>query len=72
MRALPIIAILATMLRIFTDLIETLGPTRATAPGANRQHTLELATAVLLIEVVRADGFGRKRHMTSGRLAGGA
>ena len=44
------------MLRIFTDLIETLGPTRATAPGANRQHTLELATAVLLIEVVRADG----------------
>jgi uncharacterized tellurite resistance protein B-like protein len=45
------------MLRIFTNLLESLDPARrATSSGPEFQHTLELATAVLLIEVVRADG----------------
>lgn len=45
------------MLRIFTNLLESLDPSRrAETSGPAFQHTLELATAVLLIEVVRADG----------------
>jgi len=45
------------MLRIFTNLLESIDPSRrADTSGPAFQHTLELATAVLLIEVVRADG----------------
>jgi uncharacterized tellurite resistance protein B-like protein len=43
------------MLRVLTDLFASLGT--APAPAApDRQHTLQLATAVLMLEVVRADG----------------
>ena len=44
------------MLRILSNLFESLGPAGSTTPAADREHTLQLATAVLLIEVVRADG----------------
>lgn len=45
------------MLRILSRLLDSLGPSGAAAPAiADREHTLQLATAVLLIEVVRADG----------------
>lgn len=44
------------MLSILTDLFDSLKPTPASAGNADREHTLQLATAVLLIEVVRADG----------------
>ena len=44
------------MLRILTGLFESLHASPATHGDANLQHTLELATAVLLIEVMRADG----------------
>lgn len=37
-------------------MLESLQATPAPAGSADLQHTLELATAVLLIEVVRADG----------------
>jgi uncharacterized tellurite resistance protein B-like protein len=44
------------MLRVLSDLFESLKPAASPAPAPDRQHTLQLATAVLLIEVVRADG----------------
>lgn len=44
------------MLRILTDLFDSLKSTPAPAGNPDREHTLQLATAVLLIEVVRADG----------------
>jgi uncharacterized tellurite resistance protein B-like protein len=44
------------MLRILTDLFESLKPAQASVGLADREHTLQLVTAVLLIEVVRADG----------------
>lgn len=43
------------MLRVLTDLFDSLRSAPAAA-GAAREHTLELATAVLMLEVVRADG----------------
>jgi uncharacterized tellurite resistance protein B-like protein len=43
------------MLRMLTELFESLGSSPAPA-APDRQHTLQLATAVLLLEVVRADG----------------
>jgi uncharacterized tellurite resistance protein B-like protein len=43
------------MLRLLTGLFESLqGP--GSSESASPEHTLELATAVLLIEVMRADG----------------
>lgn len=44
------------MLRIFSDLFDALKPQSAPADAPAREHTLQLATAVLFIEVVRADG----------------
>lgn len=45
------------MLRILSSLFDSLSPSgAATAANSDREHTLQLATAVLLIEVVRADG----------------
>ncbi len=45
------------MLRIFSNLFESLGPqTPATTSQDAREHMLQVATAVLLIEVARADG----------------
>jgi uncharacterized tellurite resistance protein B-like protein len=44
------------MLRILKDLMATLQASKSDAGSAHTQHTLELATAVLLIEVMRADG----------------
>lgn len=45
------------MLRIFSNLFESLGPrTPATTNQTEREHLLQVATAVLLIEVARADG----------------
>jgi uncharacterized tellurite resistance protein B-like protein len=44
------------MLRILTDLFDSLKPAQAPVGLAEREHTLQLVTAVLLIEVVRADG----------------
>lgn len=44
------------MLRILSDLFDSLKPSLAPVDIADREHTLQLATAVLLIEVVRADG----------------
>jgi uncharacterized tellurite resistance protein B-like protein len=42
------------MLRALKDLFDALVPS-AGAPAADAQHTLQLATAVLLVEVMRAD-----------------
>ena len=44
------------MLRILSDLFESLKTTQAPAGVPAREHTLQLVTAVLLVEVVRADG----------------
>jgi uncharacterized tellurite resistance protein B-like protein len=44
------------MLRILTDLFNSLKPAQAPVGTAGREHTLQLVTAVLLVEVVRADG----------------
>lgn len=44
------------MLRILTELFDSLRAVREPSGAAQGQHTLQLATAVLLIEVVRADG----------------
>lgn len=44
------------MLRLLNNLFESLQSPGSAAPEAERAHTLELATAVLLIEVMRADG----------------
>lgn len=45
------------MLRIFSNLFDSLGPKTPTSTGqTDREHTLQVATAVLLIEVARADG----------------
>ena len=43
------------MLRVLRQLFDSL-PAGADRAGPDREHTLELATAVLMIEVVRADG----------------
>jgi uncharacterized tellurite resistance protein B-like protein len=44
------------MLHILTDLFESLKPSPVAATARDREHTLQVATAVLLIEVMRADG----------------
>lgn len=44
------------MLRLFNDLIESLKGSAASRNDASREHSLEMATAVLMMEVVRADG----------------
>lgn len=44
------------MLRILRDLLESLQGAEGHTGAARSQHTIELATAVLLIEVMRADG----------------
>jgi uncharacterized tellurite resistance protein B-like protein len=44
------------MLRAFTDLLHSLRYATTTPDAPTRQHALQLATAVLLVEVVRADG----------------
>lgn len=45
------------MLRVFSKLFDSLGPiTPATTGQHDREHTLQVATAVLLVEVGRADG----------------
>ena len=42
------------MLRALKDLFDALAPA-AGAPAADAEHTLQLSTAVLLVEVMRAD-----------------
>ena len=42
------------MLRALKDLFDSIAPPAGTAP-ARDEHTLQLATAVLLVEVMRAD-----------------
>jgi uncharacterized tellurite resistance protein B-like protein len=44
------------MLRILSNLFDSLMPAEAEPVAGDREHTLELVTAVLLVEVVRADG----------------
>lgn len=46
------------MLRVLSSLFQSLAPAReaGTGIGAERDHALQVATAVLLVEVVRADG----------------
>lgn len=44
------------MLRLITDLFDSLKSAPAGAGTASREHSLQLATAVLMLEVVRADG----------------
>ncbi len=44
------------MLRVLTDLFDSLKAAQAPVGAPDREHTLQLVTAVLLIEVVRADG----------------
>lgn len=44
------------MLRTLTNLFASLGGSPATPEPSQRQHALQLATAVLMVEVVRADG----------------
>ncbi len=47
------------MLRALSNLFNSLGPSTTPSSGTpDREHTLQLATAVLLIEVMRADGGG--------------
>lgn len=43
------------MLRTIADLFDALKPPRRDAAPAEREHALQLATAVLLVEVMRAD-----------------
>ena len=43
------------MLRTLSDLFDALKAPRRDADPATREHTLQLATAVLLVEVMRAD-----------------
>lgn len=43
------------MLRTINELLESLRPARRDAPPAAQEHALQLATAVLLVEVMRAD-----------------
>lgn len=43
------------MLRTLRDLVDSLRPVPAGAPPADAEHVLQLATAVLLVEVMRAD-----------------
>lgn len=44
-----------TMLRTLKDLWEALAPTPAADTAGGLEHTLQLATAVLLVEVMRSD-----------------
>ena len=46
------------MLKTLNDLLEALKPARSTAPPEAQAHALQLATAVLLVEVMRADAKG--------------
>ena len=43
------------MLRTLKDLVDRLLPPAASADVASAEHTLQLATAVMLVEVMRAD-----------------
>lgn len=43
------------MLRTLKDLLDRLCPAPAAAPPAAAEHALQLATAVMLVEVMRAD-----------------
>lgn len=43
------------MLRTLSDLFDTFRPARRDATPAATEHSLQLATAVLLVEVMRAD-----------------
>ena len=43
------------MLRTINELLESLRPARRDAPPAAQEHALQLATAVLLVEVMRAE-----------------
>jgi len=43
------------MLKTLKDLFDTLAPTRAAEPQQDAEHRLQLAAAVLLVEVMRAD-----------------
>ena len=43
------------MLRTLKDLFVALAAPPGGAPAASREHTLQLATAVLLVEVMRSD-----------------
>ncbi len=43
------------MLRTLKDLFDALRPTPPDAPRADAEHQLQLATAVLLVEVLRTD-----------------
>jgi uncharacterized tellurite resistance protein B-like protein len=43
------------MLRTLKDLLGALAAPSAGAPAPSREHTLQLATAVLLVEVMRSD-----------------
>lgn len=43
------------MLRTLSDLFDTFRPARRDATPAATEHSLQLATAVLLVEVLRAD-----------------
>lgn len=46
----------APMLHLIADLFESLKSAPADTGVTEREHTLQLATAVLMLEVVRADG----------------
>ena len=48
------------MLRTLNDLFESLRPARRDATPAAQEHALQLATAVLLVEVMRADATQRE------------
>jgi uncharacterized tellurite resistance protein B-like protein len=43
------------MLKTLKDLFDSLLPPSATTPAPSAEHTLQLATAVMLVEVMRAD-----------------
>ena len=53
------------MLKTLKQLFDQIAPPTGSAPAGNDEHRLRLATAVLLVEVMRADGhFGAAEQAT--------
>ncbi len=53
------------MLQTLKDLFDSLRPTSADADSATTEHALQLATAVMLVEVMRADATFRPEERTA-------
>jgi uncharacterized tellurite resistance protein B-like protein len=55
------------MIKTLWELLESLKPSAVVPTHARRGHTLELATAVLLVEVMRADGDSSEAELAAVR-----